>query len=151
LKKCDASIKIKSVWTPRKLKESDGIIMDYEEINNNTTKNRRIINNWRLYFQVSSISKIINYLGNLILESFRNKRKAQNYMSWSKLLWPVQKIPSMCTFNTWFNYIRQITRCDVQGNIPKNNRLGNWIGSPTDTIKIKAGYIKHDKKYYYSL
>jgi hypothetical protein len=38
LNKCNATLEIKSVWRPRKLRVNDEIIMDHQELNNITRK-----------------------------------------------------------------------------------------------------------------
>jgi hypothetical protein len=46
------------------------------------TKNkqkRRTINNWRLYFQVTTISEIANYSGDTLQQETINKNKLNNF------------------------------------------------------------------------
>jgi hypothetical protein len=53
LNMCKATIKINSLWSPQLMKINDKFIMDTVNPNTSTKIHRKIINNWRIYFQVN--------------------------------------------------------------------------------------------------
>jgi hypothetical protein len=74
LNKINAKIKIQNAWTPTKHRVNDIIIMDADELYNHDTKAQKIINNWRMYYNVNNLSDITNYAGDTILPKYINKK-----------------------------------------------------------------------------
>jgi hypothetical protein len=144
LLKCNANILIKNIWQPKSIRTHDKCIMN--EINDFTTSKyeRVTINNWRLYFQVTTIAELINYTGDCIKPEFLCKIKSKNYISKSMNRWPIQQIPCSSTFILWCNYILQVTDGDKSGKLRK--KLGTWSARPNNLLKILS-WIHTSKKF----
>jgi hypothetical protein len=144
LNKCNAKIIVKHIWKPILMRERDEVIMDNIMKYTESTKIRKIINNWRLYFQVNVISEMINYSGEKILKDFLVKSEPKKYVSQSRLRWPIQIMPNINTFKYWNSYIRNIIECDKYGKLYKP--LGVWYDNRiiNKVIKIKCWIHKSD-------
>jgi hypothetical protein len=81
------------------------------------------------------MAELLNYNGDKRKIEFRCKNNAWTYESNSKLRWPVQAMPCISTFNIWYNYVKQVTKSDNNGRLPKP--LGNWYDNPASVIQIK--------------
>jgi hypothetical protein len=57
-----------------------------------------IFNNWRLYFQVFTLSHITNHAGNQNSAHFLFRNKLHEWKPTSKYIWPHQKQPPIGTF-----------------------------------------------------
>jgi hypothetical protein len=143
LMKCNASIRIKNIWRPQILRNLDKLIMTKINPNTVTKSQRMIINNWRMFFQVSSIAELINYAGDQIRSEFFYKNKQHGYESSTKYRWPKRHIPCSSTFHIWKDYITKITKCDSTRKLQK--KLGMWSVNPTTTISIRSWIHKHQK------
>jgi hypothetical protein len=130
--KNNTAITIQSTWTPKLLREEDFFIMDKIGDVQVSPAQRKIINNWRLYYQITSIAEITNNCGDQIMPEYFNKNQVRLHKSTSVLRWPIQKMPSLCTFRVWINYITDITNCNKQGYI--QNSLGRWIIRPEEVF-----------------
>jgi hypothetical protein len=69
-----SSIKIKNIWLPKLKRENDSMIMDKVNELEITVKNKRIFNNWRLYFQ-ATISDVTLPNGSIIQQIFLEKNQ----------------------------------------------------------------------------
>jgi ribonuclease HI len=123
----NATIKIKTCWQPTLQRENDFIIMD-KIIQLDITKTmKQIFNNWRIYYQVDSISDVSNIKGNRIEEKFLTIAGASSYISNSVRKWPNQQIPSLQTFPLWAKLLQEISDSSADGNI---SNLGSWVVDP---------------------
>jgi hypothetical protein len=59
----NASINIRGIWIPRKRRVQDLILMDEIEKHDMTKQETRIINNWRILYQVLTVSDLTNQQG----------------------------------------------------------------------------------------
>jgi hypothetical protein len=75
LNTCNATIKINSLWVTTLSQHNDQFIMDASGLDTSNKNTCVIINNWRLYFQVNTISDITNHSGRQILSVFLEKKK----------------------------------------------------------------------------
>jgi hypothetical protein len=89
--KKNATIDVNLIWKPRKPRANEMLIMDSTKLLNKTKKEQQLINNWRIYFQLNSISEITNYTGNQRNKKFLVQLLAINYTTKSQLRWPIQK------------------------------------------------------------
>jgi hypothetical protein len=132
LVKNNATITIQSTWTPPLLRENDFYIMEKINVAELSHTNRKIINNWRLYYQVTTIAEITNNCGDQLKPEYFKKNEVRLHKSTSTLRWPIQKIPALNTFRVWLNYISEITQCNRQGDLKIN--LGKWIMRPEEVF-----------------
>jgi hypothetical protein len=98
LAKDKATITIQSNWTPQLLRENDFYTM--EKINDaelSPTK-RKIMNNWQIYYQDTTISEITNNCGDQIMPKYFHKNEVRLQMTPSTLRWSIQKMPALSTF-----------------------------------------------------
>jgi hypothetical protein len=137
-----AKIKIRNVWQPILLHQGDFFIM--EKINRITITNRDriIINNWRIYLQVLTLSDLTNNTGDKILPHYLFRNKVHEWSPKSKYKWPHQERPPLDTFRIWKKYIVRITACDSCGNLI-TTRLGDWFPDWNKTIRIKSAINIH--------
>jgi hypothetical protein len=113
------------------------------EIELSPTK-RKIINNWRLFYELTSIAKIMNNCGDQIKPEYFNKNKVKLYTSKSVLRWPIQKMPDIGNFRVWLNYIATITKCNRNVNVKTN--LGKWSTRP-ETVYVSNTWIHKYKQH----
>jgi hypothetical protein len=104
----------------------------------------RLINNWRLYFQVNEVSDLANAAGTEIKEMYRHwatQEKKAKYNQPSKLNWPGQTQPGQTGHRTWaFCLLTCIlkgsgARCGLQ------QPLGNWLVTPPELQSKWNEYI----------
>jgi hypothetical protein len=121
IQKFNGKIVVLKAWSPTLIRENDFCIMDKIQQLELPKRNARIVNNWRMYFQVSSIANITNNTGDLLLEQYFDRRKVEQFTTMSKEKWPHQKRPAMDTFRIWKRVIKSITECDALGRMPIQN------------------------------
>jgi hypothetical protein len=112
LMKSNTTLVINKLWQPKILRKNDEMILQQIMGYTDNKKARQIINNWRIYFQVNSISEITNITGDKIQKKFWQKNEVKRYRSNSKLRWPLQNHPNLCNYKFWTNYITNITDSD---------------------------------------
>jgi hypothetical protein len=106
----DASIKIKGCSTPTTKRKHDYNLMDKVNRLSLTVKEKQILNNWNIYFQVDTAADIVHPNGNKIIECFLNKVLVKQYTSTSKTAWPRQQMPIIQTFTIWSSILQTITK-----------------------------------------
>lgn len=67
-------IKVKQAWTPQLSRDNDFMLMDSIHGMDYGLSDRKLINNWRLHFQVLSLSDITTAAGDRIADKYRNFR-----------------------------------------------------------------------------
>jgi hypothetical protein len=142
----NATISIHNAWKPTLLRNKDINIMD-EALKCGLSKdNLRTFNNWRMYFQVLTLSQITNLDGTHIIETYLQKKHVLNHKSNSSLRWPVQRQPCINKFGIWRSTIQKICKCSSHGilKIP----LGKWIINPLHQMKI-GSVISTDYKFLF--
>jgi hypothetical protein len=105
LNSCGASIKINNIWIPTISRFNDRFIMEELMLDGQSKCTRITINNWRMYFNVNTVSDITNYLGKQIRPVFLLKREIKGYRSESKMQWPMQQMPNIDSFCIWVIHI----------------------------------------------
>jgi hypothetical protein len=136
-----ATIHILDCWTPIIKRQNDFVIMEKVQDLDIPPIKQQIFNNWRLYFQIDSLSDITNANGEKIQEVFLTRQMAKNYISTSRLKWPKQQMPSISTFSTWVNIIRQISNTTNTNYL--QTKLGAWIVPLTNYRSYKY-LINHE-------
>jgi hypothetical protein len=112
---CNVKIKINSLWLPPLARYNDKFIMEELNDNNSSKATRITINNWRMYFNVITISDITNFSGKQIRSVFLDKKEVKGYKSKSKIQCPNQIMPAIDSFHIWVQYTIQITQCSKSG------------------------------------
>ena len=145
----NGTISIKNVWRPQLERNGDCILMKIFQKSGLPPASLRLVNNWRLYFQVSTLSDICNATGTTILLNYRKRPQGikRAYIRTSKLRWPRQAEPGPYGFRYWMYCLKHCCGMDTMGNIPR--RLGNWIVSPTSSNSIWTSYMSTQTKLLY--
>jgi hypothetical protein len=94
LMETNTKIIIKDIWLPQIKGDNDMVIMDTGQCEVPKSKTQ-VFKNWRLFFQVKTLSDLANACGDGIEERFLNKKTLTEYKSTSKLNWPKQKMPNI--------------------------------------------------------
>jgi hypothetical protein len=103
---------------------------------------KKIFNNWRMFFQVCNLSNLTDHTGKKLHPWFYQRQAVINFIPNSNINWPRQQQPSMTTFRIWVNTLRRIVQFANNGEITPH--LGAWIANPLDSIKISS--FIHDEK-----
>lgn len=145
--KIQGSLIIKDIVVPQLERRDDRIIMeDVPSLSTELSANQlQYINNWRLYFQVQTLSDLTNAKGDRILPiylkypSHSDIRQARTDRT-SKFVWPYQLPPlSKATFKLWVNTLRVCFMSNTGSNLRK--RLGAWITTANSSQSIWQSYI----------
>ena len=134
---------IKNSYVPLMEREHDCCIMEQIRISNiSLSKNQwRYVHNWRMYFQVHTISDITNPFGDQILPIYTTFPDSTLFSERkSKLLWPRQEPPTcISSFKLWVKCLRLAF---LQGRSNFLVRpLGKWIVNPTTSESTWNHYI----------
>jgi hypothetical protein len=143
-----ATIQIRNVWTPITARVGDYMLMDKLPSMDFSQRERGIINNWRLYFQVTSCSDITNAHGNQIVKRFRVfGSDDEDATGTSALNWPIQAKPGRHSFRLWKKFLQRSTGMDAQGNL--RQKLGAWTGTQNDSMRQFKFYLDTDTDLLY--
>jgi hypothetical protein len=138
-----AKIKINNIWSPKLLRTNDYTIMDQMLNLHLTPRDFTTANNWRVYFNVSTIAQIANYSGTRILPQYFERNQVHLHRSTATVKWPKQVRPDISTFRIWKKVIIAVTKCSPTGGI---NYLGEWHQDFAKTIKVSSMLHKnHDR------
>jgi hypothetical protein len=122
----DLTIKIKDIWTPNLKRAGDKILMDSVDLQ--PMDRVQVINNWRLYFQVTNLSDLTDPEGKRICDIYLKYPSTDNQPIHpnrvTSLEWPRQGKPSKRSFCYWRSFISTIANCDSLGRLQKP--LGEW-------------------------
>lgn len=138
----NGSLQIDDLWLPKKLRDNDVNLMKAFKNLQLTKSELRLINNWRIYFQVNYLSEICNPEGNKIQKCFLKSTSGltMNQDNESSLRWPVQKRPGKKGFGIWMKCLQYCFNMQSNGRITHN--LGNW-----KSLNITQQYSKW--QYYF--
>jgi hypothetical protein len=129
LKVINGKISVRNTWTPIKKRKHDFVLMDKVAMLQIPNWTKRLFNNWRLFFQVESLSDITTLDGENIDGRYSNKKFVKEYTSTSKTRWPNQQHPNVKFYSTWWKIIKTIVDCDSKGRL--RVPLGLWEVVPT--------------------
>lgn len=109
---------------------------------NLTSTEKRLLHNWRMFFQVNTLSDILNPEQTKILQVFRTqpKGKLMNRMHSSKLNWPNQTEPGVKGFKIWIKCLKACFNMQSNGNI--YYQMGDW--------HLETLHNNNEWKYYYN-
>jgi hypothetical protein len=120
----NGTLHVKNLWQPIKQRENDVILMSAFK-NLDFTK-LKLINNWRIFFQVATLAELCNTEGTLIKKCFRVQPlgKRIDKVNPSCIIWPCQSEPGKRGFNLWK---KAISLCfNVTNNVRINQNFGKW-------------------------
>ena len=123
----NAKIEIRNLWTINKLRENDVILMNaFGKLNVNTNE-LRLINRWRLFFNVNTLCEICTPDGSKIHEKYLNIKQvlSNNTENVSKWAWPEQGQPGKRGFSLWKKCLQQSFQIQNNGRICHS--FGNWL------------------------
>jgi hypothetical protein len=125
---------IKNLWLPKINRINDHTIMQDDATHIPSLITWKCINNWRMYFQVTTITDIINFSGKRVLPQYLKKKYAKHYTTRTTHRWPKQNMPDLSTFPLWTNHIKKITKSNQHSII--NKPLKTWKSNPNNIIQI---------------
>lgn len=90
----------------------------------------RIANNWRLFFQVTTLSDVVTADGLRIQSRYWKQGRHTTTISsaqTTRLNWPVQQRPDSTHFGKWISCLKEAFGIDTQeGILPQCHQLGDW-------------------------
>jgi hypothetical protein len=127
----NGTLDTKDTSLPTKQRENNLILMDEFKSLGFKDSELKIINNWRLFFQVSTLVDICTPDGFRIQQCFL-EFPAENHINVykeneSSLQWPTQRKSGRKSFNLWSKCIR--TCINVYGKNKINYNFGKWMDS----------------------
>jgi hypothetical protein len=141
------TIKIQDLWLPSKARLHDKIIMD--SIHDQPMDRIQVINNWRLFFQVVSLSDMSDPDGQYILPMYltfpRQTTVPVNIHRTSTIIWPTQGRPSERSFCYWKAFICKMANSNLRGKLSKN--LGAWLNTPALKLNQWNNYTNGESLY----
>jgi hypothetical protein len=114
------------------MRQHDKIIMNYIYELGFTTNQRRIFNNWRLYFKVTNIAEITTLNGDKIRDEYLESERYTPVPTPSKKRWPNQNKPHVESIKIWKRGIRLIAGSNLNGTLDVS--LGEWVEDPVNLI-----------------
>jgi hypothetical protein len=139
----NAAINIKGIWTPKKRRVNDLILMDEIENYDMTKQEIRIFNNWRIFFQVLTVADIANQQGTHIRKRFLEKSSSISRLGRQDLKWPNQTRPDNKYFFIWLKGIKYITKMNEDRSLKKH--LGNWLCDTNETTSSQTLIHKNNQ------
>jgi hypothetical protein len=116
---------IKHAWQPQLSRENDATLMESIADLNFSRSERKIINNWRLYFQVLTCADLATANGEKIEKKFCQFSSIHQSISTSTLNWPHQGQPHRSTFGVWKHFLARCVGMRSNGTLSK--KLGRWL------------------------
>lgn len=109
-----------------------------------TTAEKRVFNNWRLFFKVSMLSDIVESNGNVVQSVYWNpqdiqSRRVAKRLRTSRHNWPHKQAPDLSTFKIWKRLLKQSFKISSAGVLHKG--LGMWEVSPEYSENIWSAYL----------
>jgi hypothetical protein len=123
----NGTFQMKGLWTPLKLRESENILMTEFLKLGLSNRRLRMINNWRIYYQVNTLTELCNPEGTCIQHCFFKEPSQvhQPRVNSSNVKWPTQERPGKKGFSLWLTWLRSCFNMDQNGRI--NHRFGAWL------------------------
>lgn len=128
-------ISIPSLWRPIVERKQDCILMDlFIQKSGLDRRHLRLVNNWRLFYQVVYLSDIVTPKGDTVEEFYRIRPTTQSNNPYRKtnLQWPIQQLPGSIGHTSWMNCLRQCFGMNKTGQI--NRTLGDWTVPPSASM-----------------
>ena len=148
---------ISDTYVPQLERIHDQSLMEvFSTMSPKLSKNQiRYVLNWRLFFQVQTLSDICNAKGDIILDIYLKYPSSDNIKTLrpdriSRVEWPYQPHPtSKSTFSLWVRCLRQ---CFLhQSGNKLRQPLANWTVSPYRSLSRWQSYYDPTSKSLYHL
>lgn len=113
-------LELSNSWPSELQRENDAFLTGKFSTLSLTPKVLRLVDNWRLYFQVNCLSDIFEASVNKIQQSYLKQYRTYNMISLSnstctKLIWQQQQLPSDDKgFKIWIKWLKQCFGLDVK-------------------------------------
>jgi hypothetical protein len=121
----NSKISIQRIWCPQIKRVNDKLIMEEILKLNRSNRELEIINYWRLYLKVQTLSDITNAAGDKLSYRFMSSKSATPTTTGTEK-WPLQAKPKDSSFRIWKNAIQEAFNIDKQGRL-RSTKLGKWI------------------------
>jgi hypothetical protein len=105
----------------------------------------KLLNNWRLYYQVNLLSEICFATGAAIQPYYLEYNPTTTRQTTTKLIWPIQAKPDELSFKVWKRYINS---CFLYPN-NKCKQTGTWIMDAIEETSPRLSYISTQSHHIY--
>lgn len=141
-----STISIPQQWLPQLQRHRDCSLMErFSRIPSVRTDVLRIVNNWRIHFQVTTLSDIVTADGTRIQPRFWHPGKHETSLqaeNTTVINWPIQARPDASQFGKWLSCLRAAFGVtNHEGLLPVHLQLGDWNSYHTDS--------SHQWQHYY--
>jgi hypothetical protein len=128
-----ATIETHTTWKPKLLRRNDRNLMDIVDQLDMTKGQKKIFNNWSLYFGAVTISNMTNAKGDTIDKHYLDKSEVYKHGKNTCIIWPNQEQPHISTFTIWRNTLQKAFAINKDGKLSRP--LGEWIVKPLKYMK----------------
>lgn len=147
-----SSICIQSQWCPKVEREHDSLLMDKIATLDLPKRVIRTCNNWRLYFQVLTLSDITTADGRYIQDCYWKRTEVETAQTTSqrqsRLAWPIQTCPDLSTFSSWKKCLNLAFNLRNKQQLPIP--LGDWTTAPAQSANDWKYYLNpYTRKLYH--
>jgi hypothetical protein len=125
--KIKGTISIKNLWQPQTPRANDAYLMDVFRKLPYKTSELRLINNWRLFFKVNTISDLCNAQGTQVDVQYRQYTEIlehNKHQRATRLNWPRQSRPGKLGYKYWRDALTKGLFMAPNGKLRKP--LGHW-------------------------
>jgi hypothetical protein len=128
----NGTLDIKNIWKPIKQRENDIILMNEFKSLGFSKSELKLINYWRIFFQVSTLAELCTPDGSSIQQCYLQQPlgKAIDKANPSSIIWPAQGEPGKRGFNLWCKCLSLCFNMRKKGQLTYN--FGRW--APSETI-----------------
>jgi hypothetical protein len=157
----NGTLNIKNTWLPIKQRKHDIILMSEFQTLGFSNSELKLINNCRLFFQVSTLVELCTPDGSSIQQCYLNQPRSPviDKANPSNIIWPAQGKPGKRGFRLWHKALSLSFNIRKKGQLTYN--FGQWITSD-NIIKINTWqyyihptsgclYTKDDEYFYYMI
>ena len=133
MQECKITIISEKFWVPTLARQHDRFLMEAASDGTYTNYEMRIIHNWRLYFNATTLSDITDGLGKHISKTYWHYEYTNQWTKHrtSRLNWPKQDRPGIESFKVWNKFLTREFHLQPNGMIQQ--KLGKWYGSQTNS------------------
>lgn len=149
-----SEISIPQQWLPRLQRCNDCSLMEkFSKIPSIGTDVLRIVNNWRLHFQVTTLSDVVTADGTQIQPKYWHPGRHSSILPaecTSTINWPIQARPDRSQYGKWIRCLRAAFRIEtIEGHLPSHLQLGDWITLPAESTHRWQHYVDFRSKCLY--
>jgi ribonuclease HI len=125
----NGTLNIKHIWQPIKQREHDLVLMSEFKTLGFSRSELRLINNWRIFFQVSTLAELCTPDGSSIQQCYLTQPNGRPVAKAnpSSIIWPAQGEPGKRGFNLWCKCLSLCFNMRKKGQLTYN--FGRWVSS----------------------